>query len=409
MTFDVERHRADFPSLQRLIGGKPAAYLDGPGGTQVPRSVMTAMNHYYETCNANTHGQSVTSIETDACLDQARETMAAFLGALSPSCISFGANMTSLAFPLSRGLARLMQPGDEVVITDLDHEANRSPWQTLAEHGAVVHSVKMTAEGRIDMDELRAAINPKTKIVAVGGSSNALGTANDLMTIRQWSRAVGAWLIIDAVHYAPHFPIDVAKLDPDFLLCSAYKFYGPHVGILYSRPGLLTQVPTDKVRPQYAEGPFRIETGTLNHAAICGVTAAAEYIASAGQGETLYDRIHSGIAAIHSHEMGLARRLYDGLTSIPEVKVYGLPVGTELRAPTISFRVQNLTPQEVAQFLGEHGLCVSCGSFYADRVTETLGLHDTGGFVRIGISLYNTVGEVDRVIDCLKALIGRNA
>lgn len=407
MSYDVQRCRADFPSMTRVGGGYPAAYLDGPGGTQTPRPVIDAMVRYYETCNANSGGRSATCVETDREIARARAAMAAMLGAASPNCISFGANMTSLGFPLSRGLARLIQPGDEVVLTNLDHEANRGPWLTLAEQGAAIKSVNMTPEGRLDMAELKAAITPRTKIVAVGYSSNSLGTVNDLPAIREWSRAAGAWLIVDAVHGAPHFPIDVGALDPDFLLCSAYKFYGPHIGILYTRPGLLELIPHDKLRCQKNEAPYRIETGTLNHAALCGVTAAVEYIASFGTGKTLREQVVSGIARIHEHEMSVARHLYDGLKAIKGVTVYGPSFDGGMRAPTVSFRVEGVHPADVSQYLSDHGIYVSNGSFYAVGVVEYYGLVESGGLVRIGISLYNTVEEIDRVLACLRELAGK--
>lgn len=404
MDFDVHRYRNHFPSLQRKVGDNCAAYLDGPGGTQVPAQVIAAIAQYYETSNANAHGPFVTSEETDVIVERTREGMAAFLGAASPGSISFGANMTTLAFSLSRALSRLISAGDEVIITDLDHEANRGPWQTLAEKGAVIHSVRMTSGGQLDMDHLQSLLSPKTKIVAVGYSSNSLGTVNDLTVIREWTRAVGAWMIVDAVHYAPHFPMDVAALDPDFLLCSAYKFYGPHVGVLYSRPGLLDHIPTDRLRPQLAEAPYRIETGTLNFAALAGVRAAVDYIASFGNGESLREQLTSGMALIHDHEEHVARYLYDRLSALPQASVYGQPFGEGLRAPTVSFTVQDVHTADVAKALGEQGLFVWGGHFYAMRVVETLGLEDMGGLVRAGITLYNTVEEIDRLIDCVEAL-----
>jgi cysteine desulfurase family protein (TIGR01976 family) len=396
--------RSDFPSLARLVAGKPAAYFDGPGGTQVPQQVIDAISRYYQTCNANAHGPFITSRETDEVVDRTREAMAAFLGAASGESISFGANMTSLAFALSRAISRLIQPGDEVVITALDHEANRGPWLRLAEHGAVIKNVGMTPDGRLDLDDLRAKLSPRTKLVAVGYSSNALGTVNDLPLIRRLSREVGAWLIVDAVHFAPHFPLDVQQLDPDFLLCSAYKFYGPHVGILYSRPGLLEQLPTDKLRPQLDEAPYRIETGTLNFAALAGVTAAVDYISAFGAGNTLRERILDAMNRIHALEDHLARRLYQALTSQTHVSVYGQPFDAGLRAPTLSFTVDGIQSQEAAGQLGEQGLFVWGGHFYAMSVIETLGLESQGGLIRVGISMYNTEEEVDRLAEAVGKL-----
>lgn len=402
---DLLQSRNDFPSLARIVGGQPAAYFDGPGGTQVPEQVIAAIAAYYRTSNANAHGPFITSRETDEGVDRTRAAMAALLGAESPACISFGANMTSLAFALSRALSRVIGPGDEVLVTDLDHEANRGPWLRLAEHGAVVHSVRMKPDGTLDLEDFRAKLSHKTKLAAVGYSSNALGTVNDLARIREWTRETGTWLIVDAVHYAPHFPLDVSRLQPDFLLCSAYKFYGPHVGILYCRPGLLDQLPTDKLRPQQDEAPYRIETGTLNFAALAGVTAAVEYIASFGDGEQLRERVVSAMARIHQSESQLAKQIYDGLAALPGVTVYGLPYHRDgLRAPTISFTVEGVHSHEVARILGDQGLFVWGGHFYAMRVIESLGLEEQGGLVRIGVSLYNTAEEADRLITAVSKL-----
>lgn len=404
MSFAVLEHRKDFPSLSRTVSGHQAAYFDGPGGTQVPRHVIQAISHYYETCNANAHGPFVTSAETDRVVDQTRAAAAALLGAPSPATISFGANMTSLAFALARALARAIAPGDEVVITDLDHEANRGPWQTLQERGAIVHSAAITADGRIDMDDFRSKLTSNTKIVAVGCSSNSLGTVNDLAAIRQLTRDVGALLIVDAVHFAPHFPIDVVSLDCDFLLCSAYKFYGPHVGILYAREGLLATLKTDKLRAQDDAAPYRIETGTPNFAALAGVTAAIEYIASLGHGDSLRERLLTAMATVHDYEDELARKLYDGLAAMEHVTLFGQPFGEGLRAPTISFTVAGMNSEDVAAYLGERGLFVWGGHFYAMRIYEVYQLEQQGGLVRVGISLYNTVEEVARLLEAVQAL-----
>ncbi|MGO0061396.1 cysteine desulfurase-like protein [Brevibacillus fluminis] len=404
MSFAVLELRKDFPSLSRTVSGHYAAYFDGPGGTQVPRQVIQAISHYYETCNANAHGPFVTSAETDRIVDRTREAAAALLGAPSPATISFGANMTSLAFALARALSRTIAPGDEVVITDLDHEANRGPWQTLAERGAVVHSVAITADGRIDMEDFQSKLSPNTKIVAVGCSSNSLGTVNDLASIRQLTHAVDALLIVDAVHFAPHFPIDVIELDCDFLLCSAYKFYGPHVGILYAREGLLDTLPTDKLRAQDDAAPYRIETGTPNFAALAGVTAAIEYIAALGTGTSLRQQLLTGMALVHDYEDALARKLYAGLSQMDHVQLFGQPFGDGLRAPTISFTVAGMNSGDVAAYLGEQGLFVWSGHFYAMRIYEVYQLEEQGGLVRVGISLYNTEEEVDRLLEAVKAL-----
>lgn len=409
MTYDVVNRRKDFPSLSREVANQPVVYFDGPGGTQVPKQVIQAISGYYETSNANAHGPFVTSQETDLIVERTREAMAALLGAASPACISFGANMTSLAFALSRALSRVIKEGDEIIITDLDHEANRGPWLALAEKGAIIHSIPMTADGRINMKEWKEKLSPRTRLAAVGYSSNSLGTVNDLVTIREWTRDAGAWLIVDAVHYAPHFPLDVDTLDPDFLLCSAYKFYGPHVGILYTRPGLLDQLPTDKLRPQLSQAPYRIETGTLNFAALAGVRAAVEYIASFGNGSSLREQIVSGMTAIHTYEDQLARSLYLKLREIDGVAVYGQPFGDSHRAPTVSFTVEGVSSPEAARLLGEQGIFVWGGHFYAMRVVESLGLEERGGLVRVGISLYNTNDEVERFVNAIHTLVRKGA
>jgi cysteine desulfurase family protein (TIGR01976 family) len=258
--------RAAFPALRRTLAGQPLAFFDGPGGTQVPQAVIDAVSDYYVRCNANTHGQFVTAQESDQVIHETREHLAAFLGAPGWQEISLGANTTTMAFSLSRALARALKPGDEVVITQLDHEANRGPWLALADHGAVIKEVLLRPDGTLDPDSLSRKIGPRTRIVAIGYASNALGTVNDLALARRLSKQVGAWLIIDAVHAAPHFSLDVQALDADFLLCSAYKFYGPHVGVLYARQGLLAQLRPDRLSTQDPAAPFRIETGTLNHA-----------------------------------------------------------------------------------------------------------------------------------------------
>jgi cysteine desulfurase family protein (TIGR01976 family) len=268
---DCQRARLQFPALARRQGELPIAYLDGPAGSQVPAPVIDAIAGYYRETNANTHGQFATSQRSDELLHAVREKAACFLGAADGRTVSFGANMTTLTFALAHAVARACAPGDEIVITQLDHEANRGPWLGLAERGLVVREVGLRPDGTLDADSLAAQVGPRTRLVAMGLASNALGTVNDVAVARELTRAVGAWLLLDAVHYAPHFAVDVAALDADFLLCSAYKFYGPHIGLLYCRPGLLDTLATDRLRTQDPSGPFRIETGTLNHAALAGV------------------------------------------------------------------------------------------------------------------------------------------
>jgi cysteine desulfurase family protein (TIGR01976 family) len=401
-THSFQERRGDFPSLMRSHRGHPLVYFDGPAGTQVPFQVINAMTGYYVTHNANTHGQFMTTRETDRVIEDTRRTVAAFLGARDWRTISFGANMTTLAFSLSKAISRVLKEGDHVLITQLDHEANRGPWLTLADQGIIVEEVKMKQDGTLDYEDLEKKIGKKTKLVALGMASNAVGTVNDFHLVRRLTRKVGAWLILDAVHFAPHFPINVQKIDPDFLLCSAYKFYGPHVGILYTRPGLLKKLQTDRLRTQEPDAPFRIETGTLNHAAIAGVKAAIEYIASCGTARGLRARIVTGMNRIAAHEHGLAESLYNGLKEIPGVQVYGVPVGSGLRAPTLSFTVKGKTAEEVCAALGKKGICAWDGHFYAIRAIEVLGLLKRGGVTRVGMSLYNTHGEVERFLKEVK-------
>lgn len=400
----VARCRADFPSLARTHGGLPLAYLDGPAGTQVPAAVIDAIGDTYRTTNANTHGQFPTSLGTERLVAEVRETVAAFLGAPDGGTISFGANMTSLAFAVSHALGREIEPGDEVVITQLDHEANRAPWLALAERGAVVREVALRPDGRLDGDDLERWIGPRTRLVAIGLASNALGTVNDVARAGALARAAGARLAVDAVHHAAHFLVDVAVLDPDFLFCSAYKFYGPHVGILYTRPGLLERLRVDRLRTNSDEAPWRIETGTLNHAALAGVKAAIDYLASWGEGPTLRARLATAMAAIAGWEHDLGRRYHDAVRAIPGVTVWGPDFTSGPRAPTVSIAIDGVRPEAAARALGERGVQVWDGHFYAVRAIEALGLAERGGVVRTGVAMYNTGEEIDRLLEGVEAL-----
>ncbi|HEV7517238.1 MAG TPA: cysteine desulfurase-like protein, partial [Thermoanaerobaculia bacterium] len=382
---DCQRARQDFPSLARIWNGRPLAFLDGPAGTQVPDVVIEAISRYYRTTNSNTRGYFPTSRESDVVVDAARESAAAFLGAPSAREVSFGANMTTLNFALSHALVREMRPGDEIVITQLDHEANRGPWLNLRERGIEVREVALRPDGRLDPEDFARQVTAKTRLVAVGHASNLLGTVNDVALARELSRAVGAWLLVDAVHSAAHFPIDVVAMDTDFLLCSAYKFYGPHVGLLYARPGLLDRLKTDKLRTQDDLAPYRIETGTLNHAALAGVGAAVEYIASWGEGETLRERVVSAMAGIADYEHEVARYYDEKVRQIPGVTVWGPGFASGLRAPTVSITVDGLTAEELATQLGERGIQTWDGHFYAVRAIEVLGLVEKGGLLRTGV------------------------
>jgi cysteine desulfurase family protein (TIGR01976 family) len=396
--------RKDFPSLKRTYNNLPLAYFDGPGGTQVPRQVINAMVNYYEQSNANTHGYFVTAQETDQVIDKAREKMASFLNAPSPNCISFGANMTTLNYSLSKALLRIFNPGDEVVITELDHEANRAPWLTMKNHGIVIKEVKLRQDGTLDYEDFQSKINSKTKLVATGMASNALGTVNDFKIVREWTDKVGALLLLDAVHYAPHFSIDVQDINADFLLCSAYKFYGPHVGILYSKMDLLDRLPTDCLRTQDQNAPYKIETGTLNHAALAGVKAAVDYIASLSNEGNLRNCLVRSIKLIADYEHQLSEKLYKGLKRINRITVYGPSLIKDKHTPTISFLMEGIKAADVCSYLAEKAICTWDGHYYAIRAIEVLGLMKRGGLTRIGMSMYNTDQEIDRLLDALNTL-----
>ncbi len=395
---DCQRARREFPALARRQGELPIAFLDGPAGSQMPAPVIDAISGYYREANANTHGQFATSQRSDELLHGVREKAACFLGAPDWRSISFGANMTTLTFALAQAVARACSPGDEIVITQLDHEANRGPWLGLSERGLVIREVALLADGTLDSASLAAQIGPRTRLVAMGLASNALGTVNDVALARELTRAVGAWLLLDAVHYAPHYAVDVAALEPDFLLCSAYKFYGPHIGLLYSRPGLLETLATDRLRTQDPAAPYRIETGTLNHAALVGVGAAIDFLASWGRGADLRQRLVDAMAGIGEWEGNLARRYWTEVQSIPGVTVHGPGVGGGRRAPTVSITLAGATAEVVARRLGERGIQVWDGDFYAVRAVEVLGLSGVGGLLRTGFLLYNTGEELDRLL-----------
>jgi cysteine desulfurase family protein (TIGR01976 family) len=404
--FDEEtcyRCRGDFPSLWRTFGSHPVAFLDGPGGTQVPKAVIDAVVDCYRNRNVNTHGNFPPSAELDERIQEVRCAVADLLGASAPEQISFGQNMTTLAFSLAHALARTIRPGDEVLITQLDHEANRGPWQMLAERGAVVREVSLLPSGELDYEQMRQLMTEKVRLLALAGASNTIGTINDLKLARELTRQVGALLIVDAVHYVPHYPVDVKQLDPDFLLCSAYKFYGPHVGILYSRRGALDALNPDKLIVQEDAAPFRIETGTLNHAAIEGVGAAVDYLTQFGRGSTRNETVHAAIAAIAAYEHELGSYLWSALEELPGVRLWGVRFGESARAPTVSFTVEDVDPAFIAKSLGKMGICVWDGNFYAPRPVDILNVPG-GSLVRVGFSMYNTKEETERLVKCVANL-----
>ena len=396
------RSRRDFPALTKNAG---LAFLDGPGGSQVPSVVIEAIADLYASCNVNTHGSFPPSREVDRRMENARSVVAAFLGAESGACISFGQSMTTLCFNLSTAIGRTLEKGDEVLVTQLDHEGNRGPWLKLRERGIVVREVRLMESGELDPSDMAAQITPRTKLFAIGASANSLGTVNDIALARRLTREVGALLVVDAVHYAPHFPIDVRALGVDFLLCSGYKFYGPHVGVLYSRPGALDALPTDRLSVQDPAAPYRIETGTLNHAAIDGVRAAVEYIASWGVGASLRERLVDAMTHIGAYEHELAKDYHDAVRRIPGVRVWGPDFARgRMRAPTVSITMDKVTAAEAAKAAGDQGICVWDGDFYAARPVDVLGLAGRGGLLRTGVSMYNTRDELRRLLDTLERL-----
>jgi cysteine desulfurase family protein (TIGR01976 family) len=404
---ESQRCRADFPALQRTCEGHRIAFLDGPGGTQVPQAVIDAIVDCYRNRNVNTHGNFPPSAELDERLSEARAAIADLLGASGGERISIGQNMTSLAFALARALARTIQKGDEVLITQLDHEANRGPWQLLQESGAVLREVPLLSSGALDYAAMEHLMTRRTRVLALGCSSNALGTVNDVARARALTRAVGALLILDAVHYVPHFPVDVQNLDPDFLLCSAYKFYGPHVGVLYSRAGALEALSPDRLAVQDSAAPYRIETGTLNHPAIEGVGAAVDYLAGFGRGTSRRATVHDALRAISAYEHSLGALLWSELARLPGVRLWGLPFTEAARAPTVSFTVDGHDSAALARTLGAAGICVWDGNFYAPRPVEILQVPG-GSLVRVGFSMYNSAEEAMRLVTVIReATVGQ--
>lgn len=401
---DTPKVRSQFPSLHRLHQSKPLVFLDGPAGTQVPQSVIDAISHYYQNSNANTHGEFLTTNETDRVVNQMRESVAALLGAEGPHTISIGQNMTTLNFALARGIARSLKPGDEVLITQLDHEGNRGPWLMLRDFGVVVREVRLLSNGKLDYEDMEAKLNERTRLVAMGLASNAIGTVNNVKLARELTYRYGAWLLLDAVHYAPHFSINVQELGCDFLLCSAYKFYGPHVGLLYARPGLLDRINTDRLRTAGQAAPDKMETGTLNHAAIAGVTAAVDFLATLGSGYSLREKLENAYQHIGAHERSLAKHLHDGLLAVPGVKIAGQDFSAPHRAPTVSFTLEGKTATEVCKQLAAEQVFAWDGHFYAIRAIETLGLLEKGGVTRIGMAVYNTKEEIDFTLRLIKKL-----
>ena len=404
MTFATpEDIRSHFPALNRLHHGQPVAYFDGPGGTQVPRAVVEAMADYLFQHNANTHWSFPSSEETDAMIAGARGGLADFLGA-SAGEVAFGANMTTLTFHLARALGRRWGPGDEIVVTELDHHANVAPWQVLAkERGVTLRTVRMIPEtGLLDWVALERAVSSRTRLLAIGAASNALGTISDVAAAAALARAAGALTFIDAVHYAPHRLVDVRAIGCDFLACSSYKFYGPHVGVLYGRQTLLQSLDVAKLAPAPDTVPERLETGTQNHEGIAGARAAVDFLASLAPGNDRRGRLQRAFAELHARGQALLERLWKGLAEIPGVALFGPPPGAP-RTPTVGFTVAGRASSEVARALARLGVFVSDGDFYAPTVVERLGL-SRQGLVRVGCSCYTTPEEIDRLLEGVRAL-----
>lgn len=418
MPLDLNTIRSQFPGLKR-----PAIFLDNPAGTQISQKAVDRINQYLTTTNANHGGAFATSRESDAVVDDARLAAAEFLNAGQPEEIVFGPNMTSLTLHISRSIARLLSPGDTIAVTRLDHDANITPWTLIAEErGAAVEWVDFDVEeGTLKLDTLEAALEKKPKLIAVGYASNALGTINPVKKITGMAKAVGALVYVDAVQYAPHGPIDVQDLGVDFLACSAYKFYGPHEGILYGRYELLDEFKAYKVRPAPKDPPGKFETGTQSFEGIAGVLGALDYFAwlgkefGSGYGERYGDRfegralhIRQGLAALRAYEFELSRELLGILKQVPGLRIYGLDDArrVEERVPTFAVNLEGIPPRRVAEELDKRGIYVWDGNYYALAVTERLGVEESGGMVRIGGVHYNTLEEVARLEEALKEIAG---
>ena len=410
---DISRVRAQFPSLSQTVAGQPAVFFDGPGGTQVPQRVIDAISDYLAHSNANTCGAYATSQRTNTVLAEARSAMADFFGS-DPDEVVFGPNMTTLTFAISRSIGRELGPGDEILLTHLDHDANVSPWRALEERGVSIRFVDINEDDcTLNLADLEQKISTRTRVVAVGYASNAVGTINDVKEIVRLAHKKGALAYIDAVHYAPHGPIDVRALDCDFLACSSYKFFGPHMGILYGKREHLQRLQPYKVRANTNAVPNRWEWGTLNHECIAGITACVDYLADLGR---QVDPSASGrraallaaYGAIQQYEHGLAETLIAGLLTIPGLKFYGMRdlKKMEQRCPTVAVRIEGQTPLQLATRLGERGFFTWDGNYYALNLTERLDVEKDGGFLRIGLAHYNTAEEVQRFLAALREIAG---
>ena len=426
----TEEIRSQFPALERQHNDHPVAYFDGAGGTQTPRVVVDAVADYLLNHNANTHWEYPTSHETDAIIESARHVFADFLNA-SANEIVFGPNTTTMIYHLSRALGRTLGPGDEIVITELEHHANVAPWQAVVtERGSILKTAQMDPEtGQLDWNDFERLVTKKTKVVAFGAGCNALGTVNDYRRAVELAHSVGALALVDAVHYAPYYLCDVKESNCDFLTCSAYKFYGPHVSVFYGKKDLLESVDFPKLQPAPDTAPERAEMGTQNHEGIAGAAAAVDFYASltgyrtgSGPGSpsgqpawgggcdrvndsTLQNRrehLESAFAGLRAHSGPQVNRLWESLSNINGIRLYGPPPDVE-RTPTVSFIVKNVASTEVARRLAERGLFASHGDFYAQTVIERLGLAPEG-LVRVGCACYTSDEEIERLIEAVKEI-----
>lgn len=418
-------YRSYFPALQQQFNGQQIIFFDNPGGTQVAIQVIDALVRYFRESNANTHGAFATSQRTDEVVSQARQGMADFLHAASPNEIVFGPNMTTLTFAFSRAIGKTLQAGDEIIVTVLDHDANVAPWLALQERGVVIRTVDVHPEDTtLDMDDLRNKINERTKLVAIGYAANSTGTINEVATATRWAHEVGALTWIDAVQFAPHGPINVQQLDADFLVCSSYKFFGPHLGILYGKSSHLERFPAYKVRPSSNQAPERWETGTQNHEGLAGLTGVIDYLVMLGHeqsernhqtfvdssGGPLYTGrqrdLKIAMQAIMDYERGLTAYLLAGLREIRGMRIYGITSPKQLtqRLPTVICNLANHAPRLLAERLASQAIFAWDGNYYAVGIMERLGLEERGGALRLGMAHYNTIEEIDRVLNCLEQI-----
>jgi len=406
--FDIAWVRQQFPSLKLQVNGRPAAFLDGPAGTQVPKQVMDAVQNYFLTANANTYGAFASSRRNDAMVASARGAMADFFNCDSNEVV-FGQNMTTITFALARAIGREMKPGDEIVVTTLDHDANVAPWRALEEKGVMIRQVHIReSDCTLDLDDVKRKITAKTKLVAVGYASNMVGTINPVAEITKLAHAAGALMFIDAVHFAPHGLIDGKALDCDFLACSPYKFFGPHMGTLYGKREHLERFKPYKVRPATDVPPECWETGTQVQELIAGIAAAVDYIAELGRhcdstAKSRREALHAAYRATHQYETGLLTRLIAGLQAIPGMRIFGITDVKRFdeRCSTLSFRLGDHHPTKIAAFLGDRGIFTWDGNFYALNLSERLGVEQHGGVLRVGLVHYNTAEEVDRLLAAL--------